>query len=140
MRVIALLFLIQTTANAFFSINYSAEESHPALMTSPSVFKEVPTAEHVADIYARLSGLPPLLREGLTITVIRDIEIGEFVYTSVNSKERCHFFVGEENMPAVDILAVTSKHPILLEVSGGSKSLIRYMCDITKYTLIPLKT
>ena len=92
MRVIALLFLIQTTANAFFSINYSAEESHPALMTSPSVFKEVPTAEHVADIYARLSGLPPLLREGLTIAVIRDIEIGEFVYTSVNSKERYHFF------------------------------------------------
>ena len=64
MRLVTLLFLIQTTANAFFSINYSADEGHPALMTSPGVFLDVPSAEHVADIYARLSGLPPLLSEG----------------------------------------------------------------------------
>ena len=64
MRVLAALILLQSTVNAFFSINYSANEGHPALMTLPGVFKDVPNAEHVADIYARLSGLPPILREG----------------------------------------------------------------------------
>ena len=64
MRIISLLFLIQTTANAFFSINYSADESQPKLMTSSGVFKDVPSAVHIADIYARLGGLSPLLREG----------------------------------------------------------------------------
>jgi hypothetical protein len=62
--------LLQATANnAFFSINYSAEENHPALMTSPVVFKEAPNAEQVADIYARLSGISPLLSEGCLIVV-----------------------------------------------------------------------
>ena len=64
MRLLAALFLVQTTVDAFFSINYSANEGQPALMTLPGVFKDVPNAEHIADIYARLSGLPPILREG----------------------------------------------------------------------------
>jgi hypothetical protein len=64
MRLIVVFCLIQYTVNAFFSINYSADESHPALMTLPGVFMEAPTPEHVADIYTRLSGLPPILREG----------------------------------------------------------------------------
>jgi hypothetical protein len=70
-RLVSLIFLLQATANhAFFSINYSAEENHPALMTSPVVFKEAPNAEQVADIYARLSGISPLLSEGYFITVL----------------------------------------------------------------------
>ena len=63
--VVAFVCLLQTlTVQAFFSINYVADESHPALMTPPGVFKEAPQAEHVADIYARLSGQPPLFWEG----------------------------------------------------------------------------
>ena len=63
-RFIALFFLFQAV-QAFFSINYAADESHPMLMTSPGVFKEAPQAEHVADIYARLSGNPPIFWEGM---------------------------------------------------------------------------
>jgi hypothetical protein len=65
MLAFSLFVVILTTANAFFSINYSADENHPALMTSSSVFKEAPNAVHIADIYSRLSGLPPLLNEGI---------------------------------------------------------------------------
>ena len=63
-RFVALLFLFQATVQAFFSINYAADSSHPMLMTAPGVFKEAPQAEHVADIYARLSGNPPIFWEG----------------------------------------------------------------------------
>lgn len=64
MKFFVALLVVQTTVNAFFSVNYAADESHSALMTLPNVFLTVPSAEHVADIYARLSGFPPLLREG----------------------------------------------------------------------------
>ena len=64
MKFFMALVVVVTTVNAFFSVNYAADESHSALMTLPNVFLTVPNAEHVADIYARLCGLPPILREG----------------------------------------------------------------------------
>ena len=64
MKFFVALLVIQTTVNAFFSVNYASDESHSALMTLPNVFLTVPNAEHVADIYVRLCGLPPLLVEG----------------------------------------------------------------------------
>ena len=64
MKFFVAFLVVQTSVNAFFSVNYVADESHSALMTQPNVFLTVPNAEQVADIYARLCGLPPLLTEG----------------------------------------------------------------------------
>ena len=79
-RFVALLFLYQSTVQAFFSINYAADENHPMLMTSPGVFKEAPQAEHVADIYARLSGNSPIFWEGQS----RRFPVQRIQYTKVN--------------------------------------------------------
>jgi hypothetical protein len=51
-----------------YSINYQPRQGHEAdvkLMNFGASFKEAPTAEQVADIYARLSGKAPLLWEGM---------------------------------------------------------------------------
>ena len=72
-RFVALFFLFQAV-QAFFSINYAADESHPMLMTSPGIFKEAPQAEHVADIYARLSGNPPIFWEGMQCNLCLPVE------------------------------------------------------------------
>jgi hypothetical protein len=52
-------------ASAFYSISYSADENYPQIVGSPVVFKVPPSPEHVADIFSRLSGKAPILREGV---------------------------------------------------------------------------
>jgi hypothetical protein len=61
--------LLPCAVQAFFSINYAADESHPKIMTQPGFFKDAPTPDHVADIYSRLSGHAPLLWEGRIVTI-----------------------------------------------------------------------
>lgn len=54
-----------TPALSFYSISYAATSKyHQVQGQVGQTFIEAPSAEHVADMYARLSGLPPLLREG----------------------------------------------------------------------------
>ena len=66
-KLILLLCLLNSGVDAFFSINYFANgDEHPALMTSAGVFKQAPSADQVADVYARLSRLHPIMWEGDT--------------------------------------------------------------------------
>ena len=51
--------------NGFYSINFAVNDDKAVnVVGAGQTFSGPPSAEHVADIYARLSGLPPLLREG----------------------------------------------------------------------------
>lgn len=123
MKFFVSLLVVQTTVNAFFSVNYAADESHSALMTLPNVFLTVPSAEHVADIYARLSGLPPLLREG---SVANRLFSTRYHYQPSNVFHLSHYIerprkLERESMPALDIFTEQVQQPILLELSGGSK-------------------
>jgi hypothetical protein len=132
MRFLVAFCLLHATAQAFFSINYAADESHPSLMTPPGVFKDAPKAEHVADIYARLSGRAPLFWEGLWVPRPDGDEDGcACKRCSSRSSHPCVCALagasslslsGKENMPAIDVLADTGPAPILLEINGGSES------------------
>ena len=53
------------TSQAFYSVNYIASSNHPQVVGQVGSFKNAPDADHVADIYTRLGGLNPLLREGI---------------------------------------------------------------------------
>jgi hypothetical protein len=93
MKIIALLVGMLTTANAFFSMHYVAKDNQPTVCgMTDRAFQEPPSAHQVADIFARVSGRPPLLHEA------------------------------DERMPVADIFAQNIQAPILLEVRGGSKS------------------
>jgi hypothetical protein len=51
--------------SAVFSLHYVAKSHHPAVVGEEAKFLHAPNALQVADIYSRVSGLAPLLREGL---------------------------------------------------------------------------
>ena len=69
-KLVILLCLLSSSVHAFFSINYFANgDEHPALMTSAGVFKQAPSADQVADIYARLSRLNPIMWEGAITSI-----------------------------------------------------------------------
>ena len=79
-------------STAFYSINYVADPNqHPGVLNAGASFLSAPSAEHVADVYARLSGHAPL------------------------------FSTEEEKLPTIDLLAERKAQPIILEVHGGSK-------------------
>jgi hypothetical protein len=69
-RVLALLLPVAVSAN--YAIHYSSTNLHPQVVRNGDEvkFAKPPSAEHVADIYARLSGLPPLLHEGINLSKI----------------------------------------------------------------------
>jgi len=88
-----LLVTLFATAAGFYSINYVADpRQHPAkVLNAGGSFLGAPTAEHVADVYARLAGHAPLYR------------------------------TEAEELPTLDVLAERKEQPIILEVHGGSK-------------------
>jgi len=63
--VLSFFSLSVEVVSGFYSIGYASK--HPQAQLQGEIgqtFIEAPSAEHVADLYARLSGFPPLLREG----------------------------------------------------------------------------
>jgi hypothetical protein len=58
-----MIIFIIILVSAFYSINVDNSYYNKLTNAGTEVFHEAPTAEHVADIYARISGHPPLLRE-----------------------------------------------------------------------------
>ena len=65
-RFLCVLVLQQIVFGAY-SISYQPRQGHESevkMMNFGASFKESPSAEQVADIYARLSGKAPLLWEG----------------------------------------------------------------------------
>jgi len=77
---------------AFYSINFVADEGNTGVVNAGASFLSAPSAEHVADIYARLSGHAPL------------------------------FSTDSEKLPTLDVLAKSkAQQPLLLEVHGGSE-------------------
>ena len=79
-----------TQSVGFYSINYAADSQHPQVLNAGGSFLSAPTAEHVADVYARLSGHAPL------------------------------FSTEAESLPTIDLLADRKEQPVILEVHGGS--------------------
>lgn len=51
-------------SHAYLSLNYYSEEAAKIIGGAELSFHETPTAEHIADIYLRIGGLNPILREG----------------------------------------------------------------------------
>lgn len=64
MYIILRCVFLHFAAHAFYSVNYIASKDHPQVVGQVGSFKNAPDAEHIADVYARLGGLAPLLREG----------------------------------------------------------------------------
>jgi hypothetical protein len=60
--VACIALILLASAEAFFSVSYYGPEG--AIVNTGAYFVEAPSADHIADIYFRLSGLPPILREG----------------------------------------------------------------------------
>lgn len=90
--VFLVFFLLVGNTEAFYSINYAAtSDIRSNLVNTGASFLEAPSAEHVADIYARLSGHAPLYR------------------------------TENEKLPTIDALAEIKDKPVILEVHGGSK-------------------
>ena len=69
MRIlISLSFIISTALS--YSINYYSKNNgivEDVVNGGLSSFKEAPSPEHIADIYSRVSGLAPILSEGILI-------------------------------------------------------------------------
>ena len=105
------------TALSTYTIYYKADEKDPQLAYAVDKnlnFIASPTAEHVADIYTRLSGQPALLREGMIICIAILSIIG--------------FSLCAENvhLPTTDIFSKHHHAPLLLEVYGGSNICAKY--------------
>ena len=84
--------LLLPVAAAFYSVSYHSNSgSNDVIIPDNTVFYESPSAEHVADIYSRIAGLPPLFNEEEIQMPTRN------VFSSSNSKET----------------------PLLLEIHGG---------------------
>ena len=59
-----------------YSVYYKATEDGPKLISGELVaFAEPPSSNHIADIYARLSGLAPILREGINFAAVIDLSL-----------------------------------------------------------------
>ncbi len=88
-----LLFLVSLlpVVVAFYSVSYHSTSDSDIIIPDNAVFYESPSAEHVADIYSRIAGLPPLFNENEIQMPARN------VFSSSNSKET----------------------PLLLEIHGG---------------------
>jgi hypothetical protein len=61
---LSLFLLLLPIIEATYSIHYYAGISESKIVNTDSTFVASPDAIHVADIYARISGLTPLLSEG----------------------------------------------------------------------------
>lgn len=58
-----------------FSVAYLAGSDHPQLVNAETVFQATPTAIQLADIYTRISGISPILAEGMFIEGIVDVQL-----------------------------------------------------------------
>jgi len=72
-----------------YSLGYYSKSASKILNAGLHYFRDAPAAEHVADIYSRISGVGPLLRE-------------DFL-----------------KLPSLSVFSSTIKMPIILEVVGG---------------------
>lgn len=64
MNQLFVLLLLPFAVQAFYSINFAADKDASGVKGGKSTFISPPMPEHVADIYARMSGYNPLLHEG----------------------------------------------------------------------------
>lgn len=62
--IVNLFLLFPALISAKYSVHYVKGVGNPKLIGERAEFTASPSAEHVADIYTRLSGLAPILREG----------------------------------------------------------------------------
>ena len=53
--------------SASYSLSYYSNEATKILNAGLHSFQDTPTAQHIADIYTRISGLSPILREGIML-------------------------------------------------------------------------
>lgn len=55
------------TGDGSFSVNYYSQPGQPGVISSNLLVHTAPSALHIADIYTRLSGIQPILHEGLCV-------------------------------------------------------------------------
>lgn len=68
-----------------FSVNYLAGSEHPQLVNADTVIKVSPSALHIADLYARLSGISPILSEGTIKITLNSNMFLEITFLCVHS-------------------------------------------------------
>ncbi len=56
------LALLPILACAIYSVHYASNNQRNLVDNQVGVFQNAPEAEHIADIYTRLSGMAPLLK------------------------------------------------------------------------------
>ena len=61
--MLKLLFVIPSVF-AYYSVHYAENAQNALILDKPLAFANEPSALHIADIYARLSGAAPLLHAG----------------------------------------------------------------------------
>jgi hypothetical protein len=64
MRVLVLLAALVSGINAAYVVGYHQGLSETEIVNAGKSFSAPVSADQIADIYSRLSGLPPLLWEG----------------------------------------------------------------------------
>jgi len=62
--IISMLFSLLVTCECHFSMGYIHDSIKSPIVNAGIEMSSAPDAAHVADLYARLSGMPPLLSSG----------------------------------------------------------------------------
>lgn len=116
----SVLFLLVPVANAAFSVHYAGNNN--AVLVADNHFRNNLKAEHVADLFARVSGKAPLLHEG---RIVASCEPWHFLNWSTSADSFVFLFVpGTLDLPSADILSTHQAEPVILELFGGSKFII----------------
>lgn len=127
MKIFAFILLFTiSSVNAFYSISFASEKTQ--LYGGTNSFSEAPSAETVADIYTRMSGIPPLYREDKLNLITTDVfskntklptilEVhGGRLPLSVKNIVKATAFTNNANGPVVeDIVSILKEHGISTE-------------------------
>jgi hypothetical protein len=111
MTVIFLIIACLHTASGFYSIHYySTTKSNVIMNAGDFAFTDAPQSNQVADVYTRLSGLPPLLLED------------------------------EVNMPTLLDFTSNKQRPYIVEVIGGVLPAMQEMKTVIKSSAFDYKS
>lgn len=88
----ALFALLASPVAALYSVHFMPGAGHSNVVRKPGVFATAPDAAQVADIYARLAGIAPVLHEGFPVYCSYLINGPTLFTSSRNQHARPGFF------------------------------------------------
>ena len=87
---IAVLSILFVPAAALYSVHFIPGSGETSVLGKHGYFSVAPDASHVADIYARLAGSPPVLQEG---AYFEDIHIAVLIICIVQTQLTCRCWI-----------------------------------------------